>query len=236
MINYIEKNFPKIKYCGIDGVNEGGIFGVLIGCGMILKKDIEPVIAMIIKDSKKTKTKQRRYEILSACASSIEFCDVVIIDNDYINKTKSIHKSDIFMTQRIIKHLKDKCDAFLCDNLEVHMDALTYQVDNDITLFQQAESKSINVALASILAKYTLDLYEEEIKKRKPAIAKYFEMDYYKTHHTYVKNFHWEFVRTIRNNQLDESITFDKEEWKDIEKNVRTKLIELIGKDKILQH
>ena len=155
-----EKEFYKDKLYRVLGMDEAGrgpLAGPLVVAGVILPKDY---INEEINDSKKL-TPKKREELFGLIKEvAINFCIKIVsveeIDESNIYKATQDAMEDIALT------LDEQVDAILTDAMPLP------DVDKPVVSLIKGDSKSINIAAASILAKVTRDHIMEEEDKNYP--------------------------------------------------------------------
>lgn len=152
---YWEKNFKYI--IGIDEAGRGPLAGPLVVAGVILPNDI--YIAGL-NDSKKLSEKKRESLYTEICKKAISIV-VHIVSVADIDKYNIYHATLKSMTT-IIKKTPHQIDIALIDAMPVKINNLP------IIPIIKGDSKSANIAAASIIAKVTRDRMMIEIAKDYP--------------------------------------------------------------------
>lgn len=150
-----EKGYTAI--CGVDEAGRGPLAGPVCAAAVILPMDLE---IPGLNDSKKLTEKKREelYPIIceQAVAYGIAFADHKEIDS------VNILQATFLAMERAIAQLKGKADFALIDGNREKDFGLPVQ-----TLIK-GDSRSANIAAASVLAKVTRDRYMLEMAKEYP--------------------------------------------------------------------
>ena len=153
----IENGLNVGVICGVDEAGRGPLAGPVCAAAVILPKDLE---IPGLNDSKKLTDKKRR-ELFpnikeQAIAYGIAFASEQEIDE--IN----ILQATFLAMKRAISQLEGKADFALIDgNRETDFGIPCQTV-------VKGDSRSANIAAASVLAKVTRDMYMEELAKEYP--------------------------------------------------------------------
>lgn len=143
--------------CGVDEAGRGPLAGPVCAAAVILPRDLE---IPGLNDSKKLTDKKRRelFPIIQeqAIAYGIAFATEQEIDE--IN----ILQATFLAMQRAIDQLEGKADFALIDGNREKDFGLP------VMTVVKGDSRSANIAAASVLAKVTRDLYMEEIAEKYP--------------------------------------------------------------------
>ena len=143
--------------CGVDEAGRGPLAGPVCAAAVILPRDLE---IPGLNDSKKLTDKKRRelFPIIKeqAIAYGIAFATEQEIDE--IN----ILQATFLAMQRAIDQLEGKADFALIDGNREKDFGLP------VMTVVKGDSRSANIAAASVLAKVTRDLYMEEIAEKYP--------------------------------------------------------------------
>lgn len=140
--------------CGVDEVGRGAMAGPLVCAALVLKSAENN---NIIKDSKLMSKKELliAYEWLAAHA----WYTYSVIDPWYIDR-HNIYQATLYGMKRAILQLMPLVPqiptTIVVDSMPVSLENTTYH-STDLWYFNYAESKSISVAGASIIAKVTRD-------------------------------------------------------------------------------
>lgn len=190
MTNYKELNekYKNKIICGIDEVARGNVCGPLIVAGCILDMEhISSEAITVINDSKKTHSMANRAKRLSVVAPYIKDFWVVFMEPTYIDKVDIKHAT-IKAMEAIIRHFKDKCDIFMVD-----AEKPSNVGDFILESFNHADALSLNVAAASLIAKYSLDCFYATLVRYFPQ----WDNDYHFSEHSgYYTQKHKEAVET----------------------------------------
>ncbi len=144
--------------CGIDEAGRGPLAGPVCAAAVILPRELE--IAGL-NDSKKLTDKKRRelYDIITEQAVSYGIAMASEQEIDEIN----ILQATFLAMERAVAKLLSKPDLALVDgNREPHLPL-------PVKTVVKGDSRSANIAAASILAKVTRDLLMEELDEKYPA-------------------------------------------------------------------
>ena len=153
----IEKSLSVGVICGVDEAGRGPLAGPVCAAAVILP---EGEIILGLNDSKKLTDKKRRelFPIIKekAVAYGIAFASEAEIDEH------NILQATFLAMKRAIAQLDGKADFALIDgNRETDFGVPCLTV-------VKGDSRSANIAAASVLAKVTRDLYMEELAEKYP--------------------------------------------------------------------
>lgn len=155
-----DKSFGEYKYiAGVDEVGRGPLAGPIVAAAVILDLDYksEKDLIMKINDSKKLSPKVRE-ELANIIKSKAISYNIAVIDNEEIDK-KGIAwcNNEVFI--RACRNLKVKPELVLSDGYGIK----NFDILNEFVI--KGDTKSANIAAASIVAKVYRDkLMEEEAK------------------------------------------------------------------------
>lgn len=142
-----EKNYPGKLIAGIDEAGRGPLAGPVVCASVIMPLD-ESSIIKGIDDSKKLSQKERERLYPLIIEKAISYC-IVEIDSDIIDKINILNATKLGMKNALCG-LSVKPDIVLIDAVKIDTDL---PQDNII----KGDSKSYNIASASILAKVYRD-------------------------------------------------------------------------------
>ena len=161
MQNYFEKRFKLEHYriLGIDEAGRGNLAGPMVVAGCILFiKELDGNIINKINDSKLLSKKQRQELFNIIIKHSIY--DLEVINVPTINELGP-KKSSILGMEKVINKIEKDADFIIVDFEHPH-------ATKRLIGFAHADAVSLNVAAASILAKYYKDYLMELYVKEHP--------------------------------------------------------------------
>lgn len=161
MKTYIEQEpqFKEKAVCGIDEAGRGNWAGSMVVAGCILNQYLDPDLIKHIDDSKKT-TKQQRANIVNLIKANSKYA-FVELPVSYINQYGP-KKAAIYGMEEVGKQLSAFADIFL-------IDAEKPTINNkEVISLIHGDALSLNIAAASIIAKYEKDRLMEEYCKLHP--------------------------------------------------------------------
>lgn len=172
---------------GVDEVGVGDYFGPLISCAVLIKKDNrQKVIDLGVTDSKKLSDK-KIIEIVPKLFQLVESCVYRLTPKGYnsINRYNNANEIKAFTHIKVINDLEKKLimnniniDAIFIDQYSTKNTIEKYfqkhlrpnnfgglqPVNYDIYLAHKAESLSLEVAAASMIARYNFLLYMNQLE------------------------------------------------------------------------
>jgi len=150
-----ERGFAVI--CGVDEAGRGPLAGPVCAAAVILPRDME---IPGLNDSKQVADKKRRelYDLVTAKAVAFGIAFATQSEIDEIN----ILQATFLAMRRAVEQLKSAPDLVLVDGNRAP--ELPYPVETLV----KGDSRSANIAAASILAKVTRDRYMEEMAEKFP--------------------------------------------------------------------
>lgn len=156
---------------GIDEAGRGPVIGPLIVAGVVIPDEKVPVLErMGIKDSKKL-TPTRRKVLSRKLKNMFEYETVEITAQD-IDKLRAndvnLNEIEKIAMLKIINQLD--CDCIIIDSVDVKPKRLEKEIksitgNTNVISEHKADDKYIQVAAASIIAKYKRDMIIEHLKK-----------------------------------------------------------------------
>lgn len=157
-----ENNFynDEIKLIGgCDEAGRGPIAGPLVVAACVLPNNFNNEI---INDSKKLTKKKREQAYKLIIENAIDF-NIEIISVEQIDKEKNIYQTTKKAMIRAFKNLKIVPDLYLTDAMPLE------EINNKkVISIIKGDSKSKNIAAASIIAKVTRDKLMDEIDEKFP--------------------------------------------------------------------
>ncbi|UWD34524.1 ribonuclease HII [Mesomycoplasma molare] len=152
--SFINENTKIIVGC--DEVGRGCIAGPLVATCIILKKDFN---SKLINDSKKIRKEKHKNIVELIKENSVEY-HTVFIDEQTIDEINILKASKLAM-EKSLKKFKSKIDLVITDFIK--LDTKLKQIN-----ITKGDSKSLTIASASIIAKYTRDKYMKKVGKKFP--------------------------------------------------------------------
>jgi ribonuclease HII len=156
---------------GIDEAGRGPVIGPLIVAGVVIPEEKIPVLErMGIKDSKKL-TPTRRKVLSRKLKNMFEYETVEITAQDIDNlRAKDVNLNEIEKIAMLKIIDKLDADCIIVDSIDVNPKRLEKQLNSfvsDIKIISEhkADDTYIQVAAASIIAKYERDSIIEQLKK-----------------------------------------------------------------------
>lgn len=149
-------NNGKKRIAGIDEVGRGPLAGPVVTASVIFPKN---TFIKGINDSKKLSQKKREQLFQEIKDIALEI-SINMEDNNTIDEINILEATKISMQKNISK-FKEKPDYLIIDALNIETNIETLSIP-------KADSLSISVAAASIIAKVTRDLYMDEISSTYP--------------------------------------------------------------------
>jgi ribonuclease HII len=156
------------RIVGIDEAGKGPVIGPLVVCGFaISREDLEDLIKLGIRDSKKL-SKNKRKE-LSGLLSKKGECEIIMIqpeDLDKLMSKKTINEILYESYEELIDKLKP--EIVYVDSPDVKPDRLKKRLEKkgiEVIAEHKADEKYPVVAAASIIAKVARDKEVEKLKK-----------------------------------------------------------------------
>jgi len=178
---------PENKYeIGVDEAGRGPLFGRLYVAAVIPPK--EGFDNPHIKDSKKIKSKKKMAELAALIKSKARAWAVHYIEHDVIDEInirqavfKGMHET-IKQCLQTVEHVFHSKILLLIDGNDFKPYSLYDQTqDRLMTLphetVEQGDNTYQAIAAASILAKYSRDLYIEELCTRNPELSQRYALD-----------------------------------------------------------
>ncbi|MDJ1646176.1 ribonuclease HIII [Mycoplasma phocimorsus] len=188
-INYDSKiDLSNKQVIGVDEVGVGDYFGPLVSCSVLIKKENkQKVIDLGIKDSKKM-TDKKIMEIVPKLFPLVESCVYRLTPKGYnsINKYNNANEIKAFTHIKVINDLEKKLQAFninidavFIDQYSTYNTIINYfqkhlkpnnfggltAINYDIYLAHKAESLSVEVAAASMIARYNFLIYMKQLEE-----------------------------------------------------------------------
>lgn len=164
-------NGEQMNILGIDEAGRGPVIGPLIVAGIVIPDDKIPVLErMGIKDSKKL-TPTRRKVLSRKLKNMFEYETVEITAQDIDNLRASdvnLNEIEKIAMLKIINKLDYDC--VIIDSVDIKPERLKNEIQSivgniEIISEHKADDKYIQVAAASIVAKYERDSIIENLKK-----------------------------------------------------------------------
>ncbi len=178
LFGYVEENQSYLfdySHIGSDEVGTGDYFGpIIVASCYVDKKDYQYLIDLGIKDSKKLND---AYILKTVPLLLKKFPHVIMmLDNLQYNELNSEYNLNEF---KAILHntclynlsIKTKCNKFVVDqfcSIDNYFKYINQEkhIIKDIDFVTKGESKSISVALASMIARYTFLVKIDELNKK----------------------------------------------------------------------
>lgn len=155
-MNHYETLYKEYNYiAGIDEVGRGCLFGPVVACAIVMKKDFD---YSEINDSKKL-SKKKREKLYDYILENAICYSIVEIDNKVIDEINILEATKKAMKQ-CIKEL-EHCDFAL-------IDAVKLDIDIPSEAIIKGDTKSFSIACASIIAKVYRDRIVEELAIKYP--------------------------------------------------------------------
>lgn len=158
-----DKKFGKFSYiAGVDEVGRGPLAGPIVAAAVILNLNYgdEKDLILKINDSKKLSPKLRE-ELADKIKSKAVSYNIAVIDNDEIDK-KGIAWCNNEVFVRACENLSIKPELVLSDGYAIK----NFNMYNEFVI--KGDTKSANIAAASIIAKVYRDKLMEELAKVYP--------------------------------------------------------------------
>ena len=153
----IEKGLNVGVICGVDEAGRGPLAGPVCAAAVILPENLE---IPGLNDSKKLTDKKRR-ELFPLIKEQAIAYGIAFASEEEIDEINILQATFLAM-KRAIEQLKGKADFALIDgNRETDFGVPCQTV-------VKGDSRSANIAAASVLAKVTRDMYMEELAKEYP--------------------------------------------------------------------
>lgn len=144
--------------CGVDEAGRGPLAGPVCAAAVILPKNLE---IPGLNDSKKLTDKKRR-ELYDIIIEQAEAYGIALVSEQEIDEINILQATFLAM-ERAVAQLSVKPDLALVDgNREPHLPV-------EVKTVVKGDSRSANIAAASILAKVTRDRLLEELDETYPA-------------------------------------------------------------------
>ncbi len=155
-MNSYENKYSDYDYiAGVDEVGRGCLFGPVVACAIVMKKDFD---YSQINDSKKLSKKKRenlyQYILDNAICYSISE-----IDNTVIDEINILEATKLAMTNSI--NSLECCEVVLIDAVKLDLDVMSESIIKGDTL-------SYSIACASIVAKVYRDNLVSNLAKSYP--------------------------------------------------------------------
>lgn len=147
--------------CGVDESGRGALAGPIVACAIILKQEAS---TLKINDSKKISEKSREKlydQIIQNCVAY----DIQMLDANYVD-INGIQLAN----RNVLSTSRENVLSKIPENMSVLTiaDGNSLWVDDDLIWVQQADSKSLSVAAASILAKVFRDRLMIDLSEQYP--------------------------------------------------------------------
>lgn len=152
MQTYLEQKIKDKRICGIDEAGRGNLAGPMVVAGCILDDDLPNELIQQIDDSKKT-TKTYREKIVQTIKNHSKYA-ICVVDVDYINQYGP-KKASIYGMENVAKQLINNAD-------EIWTDAEKINISKPNKNIIHGDALSLNIAAASIIAKYEKDKLMDE--------------------------------------------------------------------------
>jgi ribonuclease HII len=178
---------PENKYeIGVDEAGRGPLFGRLYVAAVIPPK--EGFDNPHIKDSKKIKSKKKMAELAALIKSKARAWAVHYIEHDVIDEInirqavfKGMHET-IKQCLQTVEHVFHSKILLLIDGNDFKPYSLYDTVEDRLMTLphetvEQGDNTYQAIAAASILAKYSRDLYIEELCTRNPELSQRYALD-----------------------------------------------------------
>ena len=153
-----------LTLCGVDEAGAGPLMGPVYAAAVILPRDAD---LPGLNDSKKLTEKRREVLYGEICAQAIAW-SVARVEAAEIDEMDILNARMLAM-QRAIDGLSVKPDLALIDGNRDHGKTCAITCPHELLI--KGDSRSANIAAASILAKVSRDRYMEELAKQYPAYS-----------------------------------------------------------------
>lgn len=167
MKTYLESDFNndfnEKRICGIDEAGRGNWAGPMVVAGCVLNKDTPEELIAQLDDSKKLSAEKR--EALFTEIQNHSSYAIAVIDVKTINELGP-KKAAVLGMEKVGKALADACDIYFIDAEHPNLAKPVYS-------YVKGDTRSINIAAASILAKTKKDALMREFVRKHPEYADY---------------------------------------------------------------
>ena len=150
--------------CGVDEAGRGPLAGPVCATAVILPRDLQ---IPGLTDSKKLTDKKRR-ELFPVIQEQAVAYGIGLASEQEIDEINILQATFLAM-RRALDQLSVRPDLALIDGNRDH--GKTYAITCPHELLIKGDSRSANIAAASILAKVSRDRYMEELAKQYPAYS-----------------------------------------------------------------
>lgn len=160
-----DKNIYYSTSIGSDEVGTGDYFGPIVVSAAYVKKDDIPFLENLgVKDSKKM-TDDKILEVVPQIIKKISYESIILSNKEYnekYNENYNMNKIKAIMHNKVLLKMKEKhkhYDYIIVDEFAKKYVYFNYlkestNVARDLTFMTKAESKSLSVAVASLISRY----------------------------------------------------------------------------------